>query len=816
MPSATRPAGPVKSLRSRLDHHLTYSLGRTWKDASPREAANAAALAIRQHIIDRLIDTDRRYDEADAKRIYYLSIEFLLGRALGNNLHNLGQYDAWRQTAKLCGLDFDAMLEAEPDPALGNGGIGRLAACVLDSMATLGLPGVGYGINYEFGLFRQRIDDGYQQERPDHWLGTASPWLLERADEVVFVPVYGRVAEPAEGGRDRWPLWLDWQLIVGVPYDMPVVGYGGRTVNVLRLFSARGSDDFDISILNSGDYVRAIEQKISSETISKVLYPPDAHEAGRELRLLQEYFLVACALRDIIRRYRRQHGSFDLLPARAAVQLNGTQPALAIPELMRQLVDEHGLPWDAAWALSERTFAFTSHDQQPDARETWPLWLLERVLPRHAQIIAEIDRRFLASVSMRFPGEPCVQARVSIVDQAPESPEVRMAHLAIIGSHSTNGVTTRPSDLGDRGLMSDFHRLWPERFGNRTNGITPRRWLLAANPPLATLVNRTIGRDWVTDPARLRELEPYADDQSFQRAFVAARRMNKAQLAHIVQEATGTTVDPGSLFDVQAKRIHTHTRQLLNVLHIVHQYLAIVEDKQTLPASKTYLFAGKATPGDSVAKLIIKLIHDVAQTVNGDPVARQQMRVAFVPDYRMSLAERIIPAADLSEQISTAGLEAAGTGPLKFALNGALTIGTLAGANVAIRQEVGADNIYIFGLTVDDVERLHRDGYDPRAWYQTDAGIARVLDAIRDGRFSPGEPELFHPVVHRLLDAGDPEMLLAEFKSYADVQARALEEFGTPELWARKAILNTAHAGVFSSDRTVADYAREVWHVGAL
>jgi starch phosphorylase len=771
MASITRSAGPVKALRSRLDHHLTYSLGRTWKDASPRDAANAAALAIRQHIIDRLIDTDRRYDEADAKRIYFLSIEFLLGRALGNNLHNLGEYDAWRHIAKLCGLDFDAMLEAEPDPALGNGSIGRHAACVLDSMASLGIPGVGYGINYEFGLFRQRIENGHQQERPDYWNTTISPWLLERAEEVVFVPVYGRVAQASDSVRDRWPLWLDWQLIVGVPYDMPIVGYGGRTVNVLRLFSARGSDDFDITIGNSGDYVRAIEQKISSETISKVLYPPDAHEAGRELRLLQEYFLVACALRDIVRRYRRQHGTFDLLPARVAIQLNDTQPALAIPELMRQLVDEHGLAWNAAWAITQQTFSYTSQTLQREALEAWPLWLLERVLPRHVQIISEIDHRLIANDS------------------------VFMADLAMAGSHST---------------------IWPERFSHKTSGITPRRWLLTANPALAALITKTIGPHWVTDLLRLRELDGLAEDPAFQRAFMAAKRANKVQLAHIIQETTETTVDPASLFDIQATRIHEHKRQLLNVLHIIQQYLAIAEDDQTLRTPKTYVFAGKAAPGDAIAKLIIKLIHSVAQTVNEDPRVRQQMRIAFVPDYRVSLAERIIPAADLSEQIATAGTDASSTSQMKFALNGALTIGTLDGANVEIRQEVGADNIYIFGLTVDDVDRLHRDGYDPRAWYQTDASIARVLDAIRDGRFSPRERELFHPIVNRLLDEGDEFMLLADFKSYADAQARALEEFGIPGLWARKSILSTSHAGVFSIDRTVAHYAREIWHVGAL
>jgi starch phosphorylase len=815
MASISRPVAPVKALRSRLDHHLLYSLGRTWNDASSRDAATAAALAIRQRVIDRLIETERRYTDADAKRVYYLSIEFLLGRALGNNLYNLGEYEAWRHTAEQCGLDFNAMLEAEPDPALGNGGLGRLAACFLDSMATLGLPGFGYGINYEFGLFRQRIEDGHQQERPDHWTGTTSPWLLERADDVVFLPVYGRLEHSEDASGDYNPLWLDWQVIVGVPYDMPIVGYGGRTVNVLRLFSARASDDFDMTIFNSGDYVRAIEQKISSETISKVLYPPDSFDTGRELRLLQEYFLVSCALRDIMRRYRRQHQTFDLFPERVAVQLNDTHPALAVPELMRLFVDEHALPWEQAWDLTQRTFAYTNHTLLPEALEKWPVWLLERVLPRHLQIIYEINSRFLSCVSRQFPGDAGIMRRTSIIEEG-EPKQVRMAHLSIIGSHSTNGVAVLHSELVKRSLVPDFHRLWPERFNNKTNGITPRRWLLKANPPLASLITETIGPAWITDLVRLRELEAQAEDAAFQRAFMAAKETNKAHLSRIIRETTGVHANPASLFDIQAKRIHEYKRQLLNALHIVHQYLSIVEDDHQLATPKTYVFAGKAAPGYHMAKLIIKLINSIAATVNGDPRVGEQLRVAFVPDYRVSLAERIIPAADLSEQISTAGKEASGTGNMKFALNGALTIGTLDGANVEIRQEVGADNIYIFGLTVDDVEGLHRDGYDPRAWYQTDAAIARALDAIRDGRFSPREPDLFHPIVRRLLDEGEEYMVLADFKPYLDAQERASQEFQDTALWARKAILNTARVGFFSSDRTIAEYARDIWHVEPL
>ena len=781
-----------------------------------REVAEAVSLAVREDVIERMLETEQRYHSADAKRIYYLSIEFLMGRALGNTLRNLDAYALWERALQKSGVSLVDVLEQEPDAALGNGGLGRLAACFLDSMATLGIPGYGYGINYEFGLFRQRFDAGAQNEQPDQWRPSAgSPWLLERADEAVVVPVGGRIEHAEDRNGHYNPLWLDWRVIVGVPHDMPIVGYGGHAVNVLRLFSARASQEFDIRIFNDGDYARAIEQKIASETVSKVLYPSDHADAGRELRLTQEYFLVACALRDIMRRYRAAHSTFDGFADKVAVQLNDTHPALAVPELMRLLVDEQDLPWDRAWAVTEQTFGYTNHTLLPEALEKWPVALMEQVLPRHLQIIYEINRRFLDRVIEVRPLDADLPRRVSIIEEG-ETRQVRMAHLAIVGSHSVNGVAAIHSELVKTTLVPDFHALWPERFNNKTNGITPRRWLLHANPELATIVTRAIGERWPAHLDDLRALEACADDKCFQHDFAAVKRVRKEQLARVIRDTTQIVVDPSSLFDVQAKRIHEYKRQLLNALHIAHQYLSIAEDGATLPAPRTYVFAGKAAPGYYLAKLIIRLINGLAETINADPRANGQLRVAFIPDYRVSLAEQIIPAADLSEQISTAGKEASGTGNMKFALNGALTMGTLDGANIEILQEVGAENIYIFGHTVDEVERLRADGYDPFDRYRHDPRIARVIDAIAGGRFSRGDASLFEPIVSRLLHQGDEYLHFADFPSYLEAQARAGLDFVDSSDWTSRAILNVARVGFFSSDRTIADYARDVWDVKAV
>jgi starch phosphorylase len=799
------------ALTRAIHAHLRYSLGRMAEDVGPSELFRAAALAVRDRLVDRILATEGRYRAADAKRLSYLSIEFLIGRSLGDSLRSLGILEACREAAARLGGDLDAALEAEPDAALGNGGLGRLAACFLDSLASLDLPGFGYGLNYEFGLFRQEIRQGAQRETADHWRVFQSPWQVERPDEVVLVPVYGRI----EHGQDRQgqynPMWLDWQLLVGVPHDMPVVGYGGRTVNVLRLFSARAWQEFDMAIFNDGDYVRAVEQKIASETVSKVLYPSDAIEAGRELRLVQEYFLVACALRDIVRRHLRTHADLSGLADAAAIQMNDTHPALAVAELMRILVDERAIPWDTAWETTRTICAYTNHTLMPEALERWPVALLERVLPRHLQIIFEINRRFLQEVAARWPGDGGRLRRMSLVDEEGER-QVRMAHLAIVGSHSVNGVSALHSALVTRRLAPDFFALWPERFNNKTNGVTPRRWLLSANPGLAALVTDAVGSAWMTDLERLRGLEPRAEEAAFRERFRAVKRANKVRLGKIIREATGQAVDPDSLFDVQVKRIHEYKRQLLHVLHVIHAYLRLVEDGVAPPVPRTHVFAGKAAPGYWAAKQIIRLIAALGETIGADPRARDWLRVIFLPDYRVSLAEAIVPAADLSEQISTAGTEASGTSNMKFALNGALTVGTLDGATIEIREAVGAENIFIFGLEADAVARLQAEGgYDPRRAAQEDARIRRVLDALASDRFCPKEPGLFRWIPESLLERGDPYFLLADFGEYVGAQEAAGQRFGDPEAWSRQAILNVARMGWFSSDRTVREYARDIW-----
>jgi starch phosphorylase len=803
----------VAALRERIERHARYSLGYTWDTLSPRQVLECVSLAARDLAIDRRLDTERRYRQTDAKHLYYLSIEYLLGRMLTNNLSNLGILDLCRDTLRQMGVSPDAVEEAERDAALGNGGLGRLAACFMDSLATLDMPGYGYGINYEYGLFRQELDNGYQKEKPDNWLAFGTPWEIERPEEACLVPIYGRVEHGVDRSGRYNPMWLEWQLLIGVPHDVFVVGYGGRTVNLLRLFAARSSRDFDMQIFNTGDYLKAVEQKIASETISKVLYPSDAVPPGQELRLLQEYFLVACALRDIVVRYRRDHQTFDAFPGKVAVHLNDTHPALAVVELMRILVDERDLAWDTAWELTQSTMGYTNHTLLPEALERWPVDLLGRVLPRHLQIIYEINRRFLAHVASVWPGDEARVKRMSLIEEG-DTKQVRMAHLSIVGSHSINGVSALHSRLVETTLARDFHALWPQRFSNKTNGVTPRRWLIQANPLLAGLITRTIGDEWTTDLERLRELEPYARDSAWRQEFSSIKRSNKERLARVIRQATSVSVDPDSLFDVQVKRIHEYKRQLLNVMRIVHEYLGLIEDGRRPPVPRTYIFAGKAAPGYWAAKQIIKVICSVGAIINNDRRARGLIQVVFVPDFRVSLAETMIPGADLSEQISTAGSEASGTGNMKLAMNGAITIGTLDGANIEILEAVGAENMFIFGLTADRVQALRRDGrYRPRDLYDHDPGLKRVVDAFASNLFSPKEPDLFGWIVASLLDAGDPYFHLADLPAYIDAQHRVADTFRQPAAWASKAILNVARIGRFSSDRTVAEYARDIWGI---
>lgn len=793
--------------------HARYSLAQSWDALSSRQVFQCVGLAVRDLLIDGLLQTQQRQRRADAKYVYYLSMEYLLGRSLANNLSNLGIYDLCRDTLRDLGADLADVEDTERDAALGNGGLGRLAACFLDSLATLDLPGYGYGIHYEYGVFRQEIEHGEQKEKPDNWLASPTPWGIERPEEACLVPVYGRIEHGVDRRGQYNPMWLDWRFLIGVPHDYPVVGYGGRTVNALRLFSARSSHDFDMQIFNAGDYVKAVEQKIASETVSKVLYPSDAVPPGHELRLLQEYFLVACALRDIIGRYERDHRSLDAFADKVAIQLNDTHPALAVAELMRILVDERDLAWETAWAITQATTGYTNHTLMPEALEKWPVALLEHVVPRHLQIIHEINRRFLEHVASVSPGDPERLRRMSLIEEG-ASKQVRMAHLAIVGSHSVNGVSALHSRLVQTTLAPDFYRLWPERFNNKTNGVTPRRWLVQANPLLARLITRTIGDGWITDLDRLRELEPWANDGAFQEQFMAVKRSNKERLARVIAETTRVTVDPDSLFDVQVKRIHEYKRQLLNVMHIVHQYLCLIEDGTSPTVPRTYVFAGKAAPGYWAAKQIIKTICSVGSVINNDPRVNGRLKVVFVPDYRVSLAERIIPGADLSEQISTAGTEASGTGNMKLAMNGALTIGTLDGANVELLVEMGSENIFIFGLTTDDIQRLRAGGtYQPRDLCAHNSRVKRIFDAFDSDLLCPDEPGLLRWITESIIDRGDVYFHVADLPAYIDRQHRVAEEFSRPAAWAAKAILNVARIGRFSSDRTVTEYARDIWRI---
>lgn len=805
-----------EAIQASILQHVRYSLGKEWGSLSRHDLFMAVSLAIRDRLVDQLLETEQRYRQTSAKRLFYLSMEFLMGQSLANNLYNLEILEPTRQALAGLGVELDPICEYEHDAALGNGGLGRLAACFLDSIATLNMPGYGYGINYQYGLFRQEIHNGYQEERPDAWMEGGNPWEIERGNEACIIPVYGRVEHTQDSDGHYNPMWVNWRVIVGTPYDIPIVGYGGRTVNYLRLFTAKSSRDFDMKIFNQGDYIRAVEQKISSETISKVLYPSDSIESGRELRLLQEYFLVACALRDILRGFERQNYDIRQLPEKAAIQLNDTHPALSVAELMRLLVDEYRMQWEEAWDLTTRTLAYTNHTLMPEALEKWPVKLMAKVLPRHLQIIYEIDRRFARLAKSVWQDDPIALQRVSLLEGEEDQRQVRMAHLAIIGSHSVNGVSALHTELIKDILVPEFYKLWPEKFNNKTNGVTPRRWLLKANPKLADLITQQIGRQWVTDLSELKKLEPLAQDLNFQQAFMAIKAENKQRLAKVIKDTTRYKVDTSSLFDVQIKRMHEYKRQLLCLMHVVHEYLTIVEDRKDLIVPRTYIFAGKAAPGYWAAKQIIKLINSVAKVVNRDERVGDQLKVVFIPDYRVSLAEKIIPAADLSEQISTAGKEASGTGNMKFAMNGAVTIGTLDGANIEIGEEVGDENIFIFGLKADEINAMRADdSYEPWKFYETDPYVQRVVDTFNSTLFCQDEPGLFE-WLYQSLTTQDPYFHLADFPSYIETQSQVGKVFKQPQEWAAKAILNVARIGKFSSDRTISEYASEIWDISSV
>lgn len=816
MPSRARHAAKdpqEKALTASTLSHLSHSLGKTYEERTPRSVAAALSLSLRDRLMDRMFETRARFRDARAKRMYYLSIEYLLGRCIGNNACNMRLDEACKKLLIGMGLRLEDLRELERDPALGNGGLGRLAACFLDSLATMHMPGYGYGIHYEYGLFKQVVEKGRQVERPDYWMADGMPLQLERRDQAVLVPLYGRVEEHVFPDGSFMPSWVDWEDLVGVPYDVPIVGFGGHTVVLLRLFAAKASESFDMQIFDQGDYVRSIHQKLYSELISKVLYPSESISFGRELRLVQEYFLVYCSLRDITRRFLKQNKNIEDFPDFVAIQLNDTHPALSVAELMRLFVDERRLPWEKAWELTTRTLAFTNHTLMPESLEMWPVDLMQKVLPRHLQIIYEINRRFLQQVTLSYPGDVDRLRRMSLIEETPVK-QVRMANLAVVGSHSVNGVSALHSDLVKTRLFPDYFALWPKKFNNKTNGITPRRWLYKSNPGLAALLIEALGEGWITDLDQLRGLEPLAHDPAFADAVDRVKRTNKEYLAQYIVSSTGITVNPDAAFDIQAKRIHEYKRQLLNVLNIIHQYLRIVEDGFVPPVPKVYVFAGKAAPGYFEAKEIIRLILAVGKAINRDKRVADLIKVVFAADYRVSLAEKLIPATDISEQISTAGTEASGTGNMKFALNGALTVGTLDGANIEIREAVGPENFYLFGLTTPEVEDiLARHAYNPWDLHAAHPEIRRVLDTISAGRFTPEDPGGFHWLHDKLLSPNERYLHLADFMPYLRTQEDISRDYADRRAWTAKAILNTARMGYFSSDRTIAEYARDIWNI---
>ena len=815
-PEFLSQARPAEVLREAILRHVRYTLVRPTSELKPADYLKPVSLAIRDRIVDRMLETESRYRHKDSKKLYYLSMEFLMGRSLGDNLSNLRVEELCREVLAGFGVSLDEVLDSESDAGLGNGGLGRLAACFLESLATLAMPGFGYGIDYEYGLFKQEIFNGFQREKPDRWKADGTPFQIEHPEEAVNIPLYGRVEGGGLEAEDalKQP-WLNPKIVVGIPADMPIVGYLGQTVNWLRLFTARASEDFDIEIFNRGDYIRAVEQKIASENISRVLYPSDSVMSGKELRLVQEYFLVACAIGDLMRRFRQQHKNIETLPSKVAIQMNDTHPSLAVAELMRILLDEDQLSWEDAWDVTRQTLAYTNHTLLPEALEKWSVPLLEKVLPRHMLIIFNINHKFLREMKQYSFLDDEKLRKMSIIEEGYEK-QVRMALLCMVGSHSVNGVSQLHSDLIVNSLVPEFAQIWPEKFNNKTNGVAPRRWLMKANECLTELISRTLDENkWITDLRKLRDLEPFAEDEEFRESFKEVKRQNKLKLAGVIQDLSGVSVDPDSMFDVQIKRIHEYKRQLLNVMGIIHDYLGIVERGEMPQLARTYIFAGKAAPGYWAAKQIIKLIHSVAEVVNNDEKAKDLIKIAFLPDYRVSLAQLIIPAADLSEQISMAGMEASGTGNMKLSMNGALTIGTYDGANIEIAEEVGEDNIYIFGLRAEEIREMQQKGsYHPHERYERDQSVREVMDVLASNRFCPNEHGLFRWIFDELVHRGDRYFHIADFPAYVETQQVIGGDYLNEATWWRKAILNVARIGKFSSDRTILEYSRDIWHIG--
>jgi starch phosphorylase len=799
----------VDTLKRAIMNKLMYAQARFPEVATKNDFYLALAYTVRDRLLHRWIHTAKTYHKQKSRTVCYLSAEFLLGPHLGNNLINLGMYEQIREATKELGLDLGELLAQEEEPGLGNGGLGRLAACFLDSLATLEIPAIGYGIRYEFGIFDQEIRDGWQVEVTDKWLQFGNPWEIARPEIRYDVKFGGRTegyTDDKGSFRVRWaPHWT----VKGIAYDTPIMGYRVNSANMLRLWKAEACESFDFRAFNVGDYYGAVHEKLVSENITKVLYPNDEPVQGKTLRLEQQYFFVACALQDMIRIHLQSAPDLRNFHEKYAVQLNDTHPAIAVAELMRLLVDEHRVGWNEAWEITQKTFGYTNHTLMPEALEKWPVKLFARLLPRHMEIIFEINHRFLEQVRKLYPCDGARVQRLSLIDETGER-HVRMAHLACVGSHAINGVAKLHSELLKQDVLKDFHELWPRKFSNKTNGVTPRRWIVLSNPLMSRLISDHIGDKWIKDLDELKALEPLAGDKGFRSRWQDVQHAVKRDLADYIGKRTGVAVDPASMFDVQVKRIHEYKRQHLNVLHVITLYNRLKKNPGLRITPRTFIYGGKAAPGYFMAKLIIKLINSVADVVNNDPDVGGQLKVVFLPDYNVTLGQRVYPAADLSEQISTAGKEASGTGNMKFAMNGALTIGTLDGANIEIREQVGADNFFLFGLTVDDIGRLWAAGYKPRSYYEKNPELKGVLDAISGGVFSKGNKELFRPIVDSLL-YDDRYMLMADYESYIECQDRVAMAYRDVDAWARMSILNTARAGYFSSDRTIREYCAEIW-----
>jgi starch phosphorylase len=808
---AIRTGLSVEDIKQSFLDNLFYAMDRVPAIATKNDLYTALAMTVRDRVFQTSVHTIENYSERKPRVVAYLSAEFLPGPHLANNLLSLGITAQTRQALSELGYDLDELLRQEEEPGLGNGGLGRLASCFLDSLASLQVPAIGYGIRYEFGIFDQAIQDGWQTENTDKWLRLGNPWEICRPEIAYEVYFGGRT----EGGRDdqgRYSVrWTPGTVVKGVAYDTPILGYRVGTCNLMRLWKAEAIESFDFAAFNHGDYYRAVEDKMMSENITKVLYPNDEPIQGQILRLQQQAFFVSCSLRDMLRMHSLVGGKPENFHEKVAVQLNDTHPAIAVAELMRLLLDEHKLDWDTAWHATCRAIAYTNHTLLPEALEKWPLRLFGQLLPRHLEIIYEVNRRFLEQVRARFPDDNTRLSRMSIIDESGER-YVRMAHLATVASHHVNGVAQLHSDLLKRTVLQDFAQLWPEKFCNVTNGISPRRFVAMSNPGLAHLVTERVGDGWLRDLYELRKLEAFADDAEFQRQWREMKLATKGRLAALIEERTGVRINPESLFDIQSKRIHEYKRQHLNVLHILTLYQRLRRDPQADIPARTFIFGGKAAPGYFMAKLIIKLVHAVAEVVNNDPVVRDRLKVVFFPDYNVKNAQYIFPAADLSEQISTAGMEASGTGNMKFSLNGALTIGTLDGANVEIREEVGADNFFLFGLDAEQVREVKSGGYRPRDHYDQNVTLREILDCIGSGALACGDAKLFHPLVEKLL-RDDPFLLLADYQSYVDCQNQVNALWCDPTAWTRKSILNVARMGKFSSDRSIRDYCDWVWNV---